>query len=61
MTEYAVTVEYTGDFIVEAESAEEAEQHVESIMNMSTPDSDWYFKEIVEVKEQVPPLRQDVP
>jgi hypothetical protein len=52
MTEYAVTVQYTGDFIVEAESAEEAENHVEHIMGMSTPDSDWYFKEIVGVKEE---------
>ena len=52
MTEYAVTVEYTGDFMVEAESADEARDHVESIMNMSTPDSDWYFKQIVDVREE---------
>ena len=52
MTEYAVTVQYTGDFIVEADSPEAAEAHVQAIIPHSTPDSDWYFTEITDVKEE---------
>ena len=50
MTEYAVTVEYTGDFLVEADSPDAAEAQVAELMAMSsTPDSDWYFVKIVGV------------
>jgi hypothetical protein len=52
VTEYAVTVEYTGDFVVEADSADEARARVEAIIPSSTPDSDWYFVQIVDVKEE---------
>ena len=52
MTEYAVTVEYTGDFMVDADSPEEAREHVVQIMDYSTPDSDWYFRQVVDVREE---------
>ena len=53
MTEYAVTVQYTGDFIVEAETPDEAELKVESIIGTGTsPDSDWYLTEVVGVREE---------
>jgi hypothetical protein len=52
MTEYAVTVEYTGDFIVEADSPEAATDHVEKIIPRSMPDTDWYFCQITAVKEE---------
>lgn len=50
MTEYAVTVQYTGDFVVDADSEDEARAHVEAIIPSSTPDSDWYFVEITDVR-----------
>jgi hypothetical protein len=52
MTEYAVTVEYTGDFIVEADSPDAARAHVQEIIPSSTPDSDWYFVQITDVREE---------
>ena len=52
MTKYAVTVEFTGDFIVEAGGPEEAEEHVQNLLPHATPDSDWYFTQITDVKEE---------
>ena len=52
MTEYAVTVTYTGDFIVEADSPEAAEAHVQAIIPHSMPDSDWYLCQIDGVREE---------
>jgi len=51
MTEYAVTVKYYGDFVVTADSPEEAEAHVQSIMP-TQPDSDFYLYEIDSVREE---------
>lgn len=52
MTTYAVTVQYTGDFIVDAETAEDAEKYVASIIPHATPETDWYLVEIEGIREE---------
>lgn len=52
MTRYAVTVEYTGDVIVEADSPEQARAEVEAQLPNRSPDSDYYHAEVVDVQEE---------